>query len=140
MKKRIVFALYAMVVSAIIYSCQNESEIELASYIGNGKDLYIKYCQTCHGENGEGLGQLAPPLTDTVYLKENKSQIACIIKNGMNKPIVINGKTYEGKMPAFAELENIDIAQVLVYVTNSFGNKQGMYKHQLVEEDLKKCK
>lgn len=140
MKKRIVFALYAIVVSAIIYSCQNESEIELASYIGNGKDLYIKYCQTCHGENGEGLGQLAPPLTDTVYLKENKSQIACIIKNGMNKPIVINGKTYEGKMPAFAELENIDIAQVLVYVTNSFGNKQGMYKHQLVEEDLKKCK
>lgn len=139
MRKFILFSTYALMVATVIYSCQSASDIELASYIGNGKDLYVKYCQTCHGEKGEGLGELAPPLTDTVYLKQNKAELACSIKNGVNKPIVINGKTYEGQMPAFPELENIDIAQVIVYITNSFGNKQGMYKHQLVEKDLMKC-
>ncbi|TKC10384.1 c-type cytochrome [Pedobacter polaris] len=140
MRKIILLAIFTITICTMIYSCQSESEIELASYVSNGKDIYIKYCQNCHGEKGEGLGQLAPPLTDSVFLKENKSQLACFIKNGVNKPMVINGKTYQEKMPSFPQLENIDIAQVIVYVTNSFGNKQGIYQHQLVESDLRNCK
>ena len=140
MRKYIILAIFSLTISTIIYSCQSASEIELASYISNGKDIYIKYCQNCHGANGEGLGELAPPLTDSTFLKENKSKLACFVKNGVKEQMIINGKTYNEKMPAFKQLENIDIAQVIVYVTNSFGNKQGMYQHQLVENDLKNCK
>ncbi len=139
MRKTILIIIFSLTISCIIYSCQSAGEIELTSYITNGKDLYRTHCQNCHGENGEGLGALAPPLTDTIFLKIQKADLACIIKNGSNKPMVINGKTYEGKMPSF-NLADIDLAQVIVYVTNSFGNKQGMYKYEQVALDLKTCK
>ena len=123
----------------IIYSCQSSQEIEYAKYMSNGKDIYIANCQNCHGEKGEGLGELAPPLTDTTYLKINKTDLACIIKNGANKEMIINGKKYDGKMPDF-NFADIDIAQLTVYITNSFGNKQGMYTYEQVAKDLNLCK
>ena len=107
--------------------------------MSNGNDIYVSRCQNCHGENGEGLGELAPPLTDTLFLKNNKTDLACIIKNGANKEMVIHGKKYDGKMPGL-NLADIDIAQVIVYITNSFGNKQGMYTYEQVAKDLGSCK
>ena len=139
MRKYFVIAVFSLSICSIIYSCQSAGEIEFAAYRSNGKDIYIKYCQNCHGQNGEGLGELAPPLTDTIFLTENKQKLACFIKNGANEPMVVNGKTYNEKMPAFTQLENIDIAQVIVYVTNAFGNNQGMYQQQQIENDLKNC-
>lgn len=140
MRKTLLFTVFSITVACIIYSCQNASEIEQAKYMSNGKDLYKLHCQNCHGENGEGLGELAPPLTDTVFLKENKAKLACMIKNGTSEPITIHGKKYQGKMPNFPTLHDIDIAQVMVYITNSFGNNQGMYNYQKVSTDLQNCK
>jgi mono/diheme cytochrome c family protein len=139
MRKLILYLVFSLTLCAIIYSCQNESEIAFTSYLTNGKEIYKTNCQNCHGEKGEGLGLLAPPLTDSVFLQQNKSELACLIKNGSNKPMIINGKTYEGKMPAFKTLEDIEIAQLIVYITNSFGHKQGMYTYKEVNENLKKC-
>ncbi|WP_379091851.1 c-type cytochrome [Pedobacter sp. UC225_65] len=95
----ILFAIFSATVCCIIYSCQSEGEIEQAKYLTSGKDIYIKNCQNCHGTNGEGLGELAPPLTDTVFLKTNKAQLACIIKNGSNKGVVILVKSMKVKCP-----------------------------------------
>ena len=52
----------------------------------------------------------------------------------------INGKIYHEKMAGFKDMHDIDIAQVIVYITNSFGNKQGMYTYEQVANDLKNCK
>lgn len=123
-----------------IYACQNSGEIELATYNTNGKDLYKTYCQNCHGENGKGLGDLYPPLTDSLFLIQNKANLACIIKNGSAIEMNINGITYDSKMPAFPKMADIDLAQVIVYITNNFGNKQGMYTYEQVAKDLTKCK
>ena len=139
MHRIILTSLLLLTMSVIIYSCQNAAEKELMSYTTNGGDIYKVKCQNCHGEKGEGLAALAPPLTDSTFLKVNKSLLACIVKKGTNKPMVINGKSYEGKMPAFPEMEDIDLAQVIVYITNSFGNKQGMYSYKQVADDLSKC-
>lgn len=130
---------FLLLLCSMIYSCQSAQEIEYAKYMSNGKDIYVARCQNCHGEKGEGLGELAPPLTDTVFLKANKANLACIIKNGSNTEMIINGKKYDGKMPGF-NLAAIDIAQVTVYISNSFGNKQGMYTYEEVSRDLNSCK
>lgn len=122
------------------HACQSAGEIEMAKYMSNGKDLYQARCQNCHGKDGEGLGELAPPLTDTIFLKSNKTKLACFIKNGVNEPMQVNGKIYQEKMPAFKDLHDIDIAQVIVYITNTFGNKQGMYTYEQVANDLKNCR
>lgn len=82
---------------------------------------------------------LPPPLTDSVFLKTNKKRLACFIKNGANESLIINGKEYKEKMPAFPELADIDVAQVMVYITNSFGNKQGFVPYSEVSKDLQNC-
>jgi mono/diheme cytochrome c family protein len=108
-------------------------------YYTNGRDLYIAYCQNCHGAKGEGLARLAPPLTDTLFLKSNKKKLACWIKNGVSEPMVVAGEKFEGKMPDH-NFANIDIAQIIVYITNDFGNKQGNYTQNEVAADLSNCK
>lgn len=138
-RRNLLATVFLSIVLSFVYACQNQGEIEQAKYASNGKDLYTVNCQNCHGANGEGLGDLVPPLTDTLFLKTNKQQLACIIKNGINKPIVVNGKTYDSKMPNFSHLEDIDIAQIITYITNDFGNKQGVYPYQIVATDLKNC-
>lgn len=140
MRKPLLSIVFLLTIVTMIYSCQNQEQIKQDIYYTNGRDLYIKHCQNCHGANGEGLGALAPPLTDTTYLTENKQKIACFIKNGLNDTITVNHQIYDGKMPDFATLANIDIAQIVVFVTNSYGNKQGMYTSEQIAADLKNCK
>jgi len=140
MRKYIIYSIFLFSVVAVIISCQNQETIDLQNYMSNGKDIYKAKCQNCHGENGEGLGQLAPPLTDSVFLKTNKENLACIIKNGTNEKITIHGKDYQEKMPGFPELADIDVAQVMVYVTNSFGNHQGFVPYSKVSTQLLNCR
>jgi mono/diheme cytochrome c family protein len=125
---------------AIIVSCQSEEQLEFQRYYTGGKILYEKNCQNCHSAKGEGLSNLIPPLTDAVYLKKNKVALACMVKYGIRETIItVNGKAYEGAMPA-TDLAAVDIAKVLTYVTNSFGNKMGVITAENAESDLLKCK
>ncbi|WP_256006127.1 c-type cytochrome [Pedobacter deserti] len=110
----------------IAASCQSTEQLQQDIYYTNGRDLYIKKCQNCHGSKGEGLADLYPPLTDTIWMKSNKHQLPALIKHGKNE------------MPAAEDMANIDIAQVVVFITNSFGNKQGMYTPEQVASDLTK--
>jgi len=140
MRKYIINSIFFLSILAMVISCQNQETIDLQNYMSNGKDIYKAKCQNCHGENGEGLGQLAPPLTDSVFLKTNKARLACIIRNGTDEKMIIHGKEYKEKMPAFSELADIDVAQVMVYITNSFGNKQGFVPYSKVAAQLQNCK
>ncbi|TCC97353.1 c-type cytochrome [Pedobacter psychroterrae] len=139
MRKPLLAITFLITIACVVYSCQNAGQLQQDVYYVNGRDLYIRHCQNCHGANGEGLALLAPPLTDTTSLKDNKSKIACFIKNGISDTtMIIAGKKYDGKMPDF-NFANIDIAQLVVYITNTFGNKQGMYSPEQVAKDLKNC-
>lgn len=141
MRNKIIYFLLSILgVISILNSCQSEDGINYKRYYVNGKGIYEKNCQGCHGQDGKGLGTLYPPLTDSIYLIQNKGKLACIIKNGQNEPININNVLFEGKMPGNNALADIDIAQLIVFITNSFGNKQGFYSDQQVLSDLKNCK
>ncbi|WP_410221602.1 c-type cytochrome [Pedobacter sp.] len=140
MRKYVLAIVFSLLIGSSILSCQDEGQIEQAKYLTGGKDLYKLHCQNCHGENGEGLGELAPPLTDSVFLADHKQKLACYIKNGLSDTITVNGIKYDSKMPGFKQLNDIDIAKLIVYITNSFGHKQGMYKYEQVAADLQNCK
>ncbi|HEY8782814.1 MAG TPA: c-type cytochrome [Mucilaginibacter sp.] len=123
----------------LIVSCQSDEQIEFERYYSAGSLTYQTRCQNCHGASGEGLRGLIPPLTDSLFLKSNKSRLACSIKYGLRGKIIISGRSYQEKMPP-TDLPSIEIANVLTYITNSFGNKLGTINAQAVEGDLAKCK
>lgn len=122
--------------SILVLSCQSNEEIEHAHYYINGKTAYETHCQNCHGSKGEGLGLLYPPLTDTAYIAKNQNKLARIIKYGMSGEVVINGQTYNEEMPAETHLSPIEIAYIINYIGNSFGNEIGHYTLQQVQRDL----
>jgi mono/diheme cytochrome c family protein len=138
MKLRTIGAISAVII-LFIASCQSEENIEFKRYYSSGALVYQKHCQNCHGTNGEGLSALIPPLTDSVYLKNNKTALACYIKWGLKGQITINGKTFDDAMPA-NDLSPVEIARVLTYIGNSFGNKLNTINEQTVQADLAKCK
>ncbi|WP_374948180.1 c-type cytochrome [Mucilaginibacter sp.] len=129
-----------VILAAMVASCQSDDQLEFQRYYNGGKILYEQKCQNCHSAKGEGLSNLIPPLTDGAYLQKNKSKLACIVKYGINETIItVNGKSYEGNMSA-ADLAPVDVAKVLTYVTNSFGNKMGIIRSDQIDADLLKCK
>ena len=138
MKLKIITGI-SLLLAILIVSCQSESELEFSRYYSAGSLVYQSKCQNCHGANGEGLSALIPPLTDSVYLKTNKTRLACLVKYGLKGQLSVHNKTFEGDMPA-TDLAPVHIAEVLTYITNSFGNKMGTVTSLQVENDLKNCK
>lgn len=135
-----VIGFLAALLCVIIASCQSDDEQELKRYYTGGAAIYKAKCQNCHGANGEGLSSLIPPITDTAYLLKNRKQLACFVKYGIKETIItVKGKAYEGAMPANVDMPAIDVAKVLTYVTNSFGNKMETILVGEVDADLAKC-
>jgi len=120
-------------------ACQSEQEIEFARYYSGGSLIYQSKCQNCHGSDGKGLAALIPALTNEAHLKANSSSLACLVKYGSKSALNPAAKTFDSKMPA-TDLASVDIAKVLTYVTNSFGNKMGTITTEQVEKDLPGCK
>lgn len=89
----------------------------------NGKDIYGRYCLTCHQADGGGVPRMNPPLIQTEYVNGNKQRLIGIVLNGMNVPLEINGESYENPMASHAFLKDQQIADVLTYIRSSFGNK-----------------
>jgi len=137
MKARLI-VIICIALTALIVSCQSDEQVEFNRYFSAGSAVYQVHCQNCHGAKGEGLGGLIPSLTDLTYLKTNKDLLACFVKTGLKGQIKISGKQFEGEMPP-NDLSPVEIAQVLTYVTNSFGTKMSTFNTEKVNADLTKC-
>ncbi len=91
--------------------------------IANGKQVYATQCLMCHQEDGGGVLNLNPPLTKTKYVLGDKTRLIQIVLKGLSGEIEVNGDTYRNMMPPRNTLSDQEIADVLTYVRNSFGNK-----------------
>lgn len=101
--------------------------------------LYRSQCQNCHQIDGTGFEKLIPPLTDTAYLRENRDRLPRIIRYGMNEPVRIHGQLYDQPMVPNEHLTEMEIAEILTYVTNAFGNSQEMFTIGEVRRALQSC-
>jgi mono/diheme cytochrome c family protein len=91
--------------------------------IARGKLLFKQYCVSCHQENGTGVPRMNPPLVKTEYVLGDKTRLIGILLNGLNEDVEIDGEYYSNPMPSQAALKDQEIADILSYVRNSFGNK-----------------
>jgi glucose/arabinose dehydrogenase/mono/diheme cytochrome c family protein len=87
-----------------------------------GAAVYTKNCVVCHQTDGGGVQNLNAPLIKTDYVLGSKSGLINIILKGM-KGVDINGERYSNVMPSHSFLTDKQIADVLTYVRNSFGNE-----------------
>jgi mono/diheme cytochrome c family protein len=94
-----------------------------AAQIAKGKVLYKQYCISCHQENGTGVPRMNPPLVKTEYVLGDKTRLIGILLKGLNEDVEINGDYFTNPMPSQAALKDQEIADILSYVRNSFGNK-----------------
>ena len=88
-----------------------------------GEKIYKKLCLSCHQADGGGVPNMSPPLIKTSFVLGDKEKLIGIVLNGL-KNVDINDETYSNPMPALGPvLKDQEIADVLTYVRNSFGNK-----------------
>ncbi len=88
-----------------------------------GKEVYDAYCMACHMTNGKGAPGMNPPLVDTEWVLGDKERLIKVILNGLSDPVEIKGEIYQNIMAPHAFLTDQQIADVLTYIRNSWGNK-----------------
>lgn len=112
-------------------------DTKVLQYAIEGKNLYEAYCANCHQKDGTGLGKLIPPLNPSDYMVEDVGRTARIIKYGQSGEIIVNGQVYNQAMPANPRLTNLEIARIMTYIYNIWGNKEGVIDATQIEEFLK---
>lgn len=107
------------------------------AYLVRGKKSYETHCANCHGAKGEGLQLLIPPLNDPNWV--NNDSIVCLIKNGMEGPIRVNGTSYNNRMSGNPKIENDEIADLVSYIRHEFTQKPARLPLKTVRERILTC-
>lgn len=100
--------------------------------ITRGKQVYLEQCLACHQVDGLGVQGMNPPLAKTKQILGDKAALIKIVLNGM-QGVQIGGEDYNGVMAPHPDLTDQQIADVLTYVRNSFGNKASAVTVALVK-------
>ena len=96
--------------------------VQATQMVEQGKAVYSQYCVACHQVDGNGMSGAFPPLTQTKWVEGEKTELISIVLNGMQGPITVKGEEYNGVMSSHAFLSDEEVAAVLTYVRQSFGN------------------
>lgn len=117
--------LISIVTGAALLAFTQEDSLQES--MKRGEELYTVNCASCHMPAGEGVEALYPPLAKTAYLKNQKRAIDIIV-NGQEGEITVNGKQYNLKMEPLPALSDKEVADIVNYISNSWGNKNPMVK------------
>jgi len=93
--------------------------------IAAGKTLFQGTCSPCHQQTGEGLPGAFPPLAGSDFLLKDKARAIAVLLNGLTGSVTVNGASFNGVMPPQSQLPDDDIANILTYVLNAWGNDGG---------------
>lgn len=89
-----------------------------------GETVYATNCANCHMAQGEGIPGAIPPLAKSDYLMKDQRRAIRQIIYGAKGEMTVNGVKYNNEMPGQNHLTDQEVADVLNYVQNSWGNKQ----------------
>jgi nitrite reductase (NO-forming) len=92
-----------------------------AERISQGENIYKTNCAACHQPNGQGIPSAFPPLAKSDFLNADKVRVIKTVTGGLQGKVKVNGQEFNGVMPAWS-LSDEEIANVLTYIYNSWGN------------------
>ncbi len=126
---------------------KKREEVTKTHLTGNNLELYTKgkaiysregYCNTCHQPDGGGLSASGfPPVAGTPWVTGSDERLIKLVLNGLHGPIEVLGQKYGGQVPMtpFGGLLNDEeVAAVITYVRNSFGNKASVVSAEQVKK------
>ena len=94
----------------------------LPASVARGKQVYLQQCLACHQADASGVPNMNPPLIKTKQVLGDKTALIKIVLNGL-QGVEIDGDSFNGVMAPHPDLTDQEIADVLTYIRNSFGNK-----------------
>ncbi len=103
-----------------------------------GHEIYFRdaHCATCHQPDGKGLEPAFPPLAGSAWVISDPERLIKLTLHGLMGPFEMNGKKYNGLVPMTpfgGMLKDDEVAAVLTYVRNNFGNKASAVKPEQVK-------
>lgn len=119
---KLLFLLYFTTITLLSITLFQEQDTPLKASMERGKDIYNDFCVNCHMSNGEGVAGTFPPLANSDFLLQKREESIRGIKYGQQGYILVNGEAYDNTMPPMG-LEDEEIADVMNYILNSWGNK-----------------
>ncbi len=106
-----------------------------AATLAKGHSLFENNCSACHQAHGEGMPGVFPNLAKSDFLAADPQRAVHFVLHGHSGQITVNGVTYDGSMPDVgASLSNADVADILTYVLNSWGNPGGQIQPDAVAQ------
>ncbi|MDF0491349.1 c-type cytochrome [Sphingomonas sp. H39-1-10] len=140
-RRRIPLPVYWIAVALVIWGTLTLFQDSAAHHRGNterasqaaaalarsdapGAMLFAERCSTCHQGDGGGIAGAVPPLAGSPVVAADPRAIVQILLHGIEGPIAIGGKPFDGHMPAFASvLDDAQLARLASYVRGAWGNK-----------------
>ena len=104
-----------------------------------GSEVYLRdgHCTMCHQKDGNGLPAAQfPPLTGSEWVQGDEDRLIRLVLHGLIGPIEVKGVKYAGAAPMtpFKFLKDEEVADVLTFVRNAFGNKAPPVTPQAVQK------
>jgi len=90
-----------------------------------GKQVFLSTCFACHLATGEGLPNVFPPLAGSDFLAADSDRAIRVVTRGLTGPVTVNGNNFNNVMPPHTTLTDDQVADVLTYVKNTWGNDLG---------------
>ncbi len=112
----------------ISLAVQNALDEKASKQFALGRQKYLATCAGCHGTNGRGMDRFGPPMAGSEWVLGDEKRLSLIILHGLEGPIVVQGKKYGAPeilpvMPAHSVMDDADIAAILTYIRNEWGNQ-----------------
>ncbi len=103
----------------------------------SGKVVYVNQCVSCHQANGSGVPGVNPPLNGAAVTGD-KAKLIDILINGKSPHDLTDGEPNKNTMHGHTGMEDQEVAYVLTYIRNSFGNKANSVKITDIKSARKK--
>ncbi|MEC8012645.1 MAG: c-type cytochrome [Verrucomicrobiota bacterium] len=106
-----------------------KNDKNLLSAYRKGRDQYAVSCGACHQADGKGLPNMAPTLAKSDWVTGDSTRLIGVAVHGLMGPIKVNGKAVENVppiMPAHGFMKNEQLADILTYVRNAWGNRSSL--------------
>ncbi|MEE4296997.1 MAG: cytochrome c [Wenzhouxiangella sp.] len=114
-------AAVATAILVVLTACNSSTP---PTQLAEGQEPYLRYCASCHGNQGEGKPPAFPPLAGSEWMELPSEALALIVLYGLRGEIEVAGRTYRGYMPPMQHLSDEDIAALLGFAERAWAGRE----------------